>query len=194
MFKIEDGTGSGRLAAVDYGNRLLTYAISNTEGEAATEVGRSFNINSGAITLTNANETPILYFKNKDADAIHIFAIAIGLGPSTGGSSSTIPKITIVRNPTGGTIVSSAVPAPIVSNRNYGSVIELEADTYIGGTGYSMTGGTDHILFFQASNGRLFATIDEVIPENKSIGVTITPQTGNTSQIVYAALILNIQV
>lgn len=191
--RIEDGKGSGKFAAVDWRNRIETHTVSMTAGEQATSDGESFNVNTGWITLTSANETPILYLKNNDLIKIHISAIAVGLSPSTGGSSSEIPSISVVKNPTGGTIVSSAVAAPIVSNRNFGSVNQLDADVYIGGTGYSMTGASDHLIIAQASNGRVFATIDEVIPQNKSIGILITPQSGTTSQKVYAALILNIE-
>lgn len=190
---IQDGKGSGKFAQVDSRNRLQAKCVAVSAGEAATTDGDSFNINTDWITLTNANETPVLYLKNTGTINIHISAIAAGLSPSTGGSSSEIPSIKIIKNPTGGTIVSGAVAAPIISNRNFGSVVELAADVYKGGTGSSMTGGTDHIVIGQASNGRVFAGIDELIPPNKSIGVTITPQTGTTSQKVYAALILNLE-
>lgn len=187
--KIQDGSGRGYLAKVDADQRLLVEATSTPDDKRATEEGNSYNVNTGIITLTNATDTPIMYFKNTGEPDVHITAIAFGVGPSTGGSGG-IPKITIIRNPTAGTITSGS-DVDINSNRNYGSSNTLDATAKKGATGLTMTDGTDHIIFFQTSNGRLFAAIDEVLTKNDSIGVKFDPQASNTSQDVYAALILN---
>lgn len=193
MAKIEDGIGAGALAKVSGTNRLYTSAVSTTENEQATKTGRSFNINTGVITLTDAADTPVLYLKNNEIGSLHITAIAIGVGPSSGGSGG-IPKITVIRNPTTGTIVSSTpTDVDIISNRNYGSAATLTVDAYKGATGDTMTNGEDHIIFFQTSNGRLFATIDEVLERGNSIGIKFDPQASNTSQDVYAALICHLE-
>jgi hypothetical protein len=185
---IRDGKGGGYLARVDDENRLRVFGTTQSEDYAATKAGRSYNINTGIITLTDSVDTPVIYFKNTGTDPFHITAIAVGLGPSTGGSGG-IPKITVVRNPTAGTIIDTPVAVDIESNRNFGSPLTLNADIYKGATGKTMTDGTDHIIFFQASGGRLFATIDEYITTGKSIGIKIDPQPSNTSQDVYVALV-----
>lgn len=190
---LRDGTGSGKLAKVNNNNRLYVNSISTDENQQATRTGRSYNINSGEVTLTNATATPVIYLKNNENEDLHITAFAIGLGTSANGDATIPVKITVVRNPTGGTIVDNATAVDINSNRNYGSSSTLTVDCYKGATGNTMTGGENHILFFQPDFGRLFATIDEVIPKGSSLGVTIEPPTGNTSLLCYAALICHLE-
>jgi len=185
---IKDGAGDGFSAKVNANNRLYTNSVQKSEAGEANTKGNAYNLNTGVITLTNAVDTPIMYVKNNESQDLNITAIAVGLGPSTGGSGG-IPKITIVRNPTAGTIVSGATAIDINSNRNYSSSNSISVNAYKGATGNTMTDGTDSLIFFQNSSGRLFATIDEVLPKGSSIGVKFDPQASNTSQDVYCALI-----
>jgi outer membrane protein assembly factor BamB len=188
-FKIKDGTGDKYRARVDKKKRLHADSVTRTQEELANIEGNAFNINTGVITLTNATETPIMYLKNNDDKDLTIEAIAVGVGPSTGGSGG-IPKITIIRNPTTGTTIDNTNDVDIKSNRNYGSSNQgTNIVAYKGATGETMTDGDDHIIFFQNSSGRLFASINEVLPKGTSIGVKFDPQTGNTSQDVYCAFI-----
>ena len=189
MSIIQDGT-SGSKATVSANNRLYTNSVVVTEDEQATKDGRSYNVNTGIINLSNSDDTPILYLKNTGGADLHITAIAVGFGPSTGGSGG-IPKITILRNPTAGTIISSPTNVDVNSNRNYGSADTMDVLAYKGETGDTMTDGTDHLILFQGAGGRLFASIDELLPKGTSIGVKIDPQPSNTSMDVYAALILH---
>jgi hypothetical protein len=193
-YKIKDGTGTGELAKVNGDNRLYTQAVTITENDDANKKGLAYNINTGIITLTSAADTPIMYLKNNDDTTLHITAIAVGVGPSTGGSGG-IPKITVIRNPTAGTTISNANDVDIKSNRNYGSQNTLsDVVAYKGATGETITDGEDHLILFQTSNGRLFAQIDEILEKGSSIGVKFDPQTGNTSQDVYCALICHQEV
>jgi hypothetical protein len=185
---IKDGAGAGSSAKVNANNRLYTNSIQKSEAAEANTKGNAYNLNTGTITLTDSVDTPIMYVKNNETEDLNITAIAVGLGPSTGGSGG-IPKITIVRNPTAGTIVSGATDIDINSNRNYSSSNTVSVTAYKGATGSTMTDGDDSLLFFQTSNGRLFASIDEVLPKGSSIGVKFDPQPSNTSQVVYCALI-----
>ena len=59
---IKDGAGAGYVAKVNANNRLYTNAITTNETEQANKVGNAYNINSGFITLTDAVDTPVLYF------------------------------------------------------------------------------------------------------------------------------------
>jgi hypothetical protein len=189
---IKDGAGSGTEAKVNENQRLYTSSITVDEDQSATKDGRSFNINTGVITLTDSAETPILYVKNNEDVPLHVTAIAVGIGPNTDGSGS-IPVIRIKRNPSSGTIISSPTDADIVSNRNFSSSKTLTVDAYKGATSKTMTGGSDHIIFFQGANGRLFASIDEVLDKGATIGITIDLQPNNTNQIIYGALICHLE-
>ena len=194
MAQIEDGSGSSYLAKVDSKKRLYTKSVSIGENLEATKTGDSFNINTGVITLTDSVDTPVAYLKNNETKSLHIVAIAIGLGPSTGGSGG-IPKVTVIRNPTTGTIISSTPTAvDISSNRNYGSAKALDSVlAYKGATGDTMTDGDDHLIIFQSAGSRLFATIDELLPTGSSIGVKVDPQPSNTSMDVYCAFICHLE-
>jgi hypothetical protein len=192
MTILSDGAGNGKRAKVDGNNRLATRSVITSEDEAATKDGRSYNVNTGVITLTNSDDTPVMYVKNNEVQDLHITAIAVGFGASTGGSGMN--KVTVLRNPTAGTIIDSTpTNVDISSNRNYGSALTITADAYKGATGDTMTDGEDHLILFQGASGRLFATIDELIPQGKSIGIKIDPLAGNTSMDVYAALICHLE-
>ena len=185
---IEDGTGSGKMAKVNSGQRLYTRSVSNTESQEANSDGDAYNINTGYITLTNDVETPVLYVKNNEDENLMIDAIALGVSSSTGGDTTDITYATVIRNPTDGTIISGATDVDIVGNRNYGSQNTPLVDAYKGATGSTMTDGDEHIIL-QLSTGRAFASINEIIPKGGSIGIKFKPLTSNTSVKVYAALV-----
>ena len=186
---VQDGTGSGKSARVNSGNRLYTRGVDSTEGQQANLNGQAFNINTGYITLTNAVDTPVLYLKNNEDFDLIIEAIAVGIQPSTGGVSTEEPYITVVRQPSSGTIISNATAVDINSNRNYASSNSLDVDAYKGATGNTISGGEDHLLIQQSDGGRAFATIDGVLPKGTALGVKIKPPTSNTSMDVYVAVI-----
>lgn len=185
---IRDGSGRGYLARVDDVGRIFTRTVTETQEQEALEEGDAYNLNTGKITLTNDTNTPILYFKNNEARDYIIIAVALGLGPSTGGSGD-IPEVTFIRNPTTGTIISSPTNVDINSNRNYGVNRTLTADVYKGATGDTMTNGIDHIFIYAKADNRSFITIGEVLPKGTSFGLKLKPQPGNSSMTVYAAII-----
>ena len=81
---ILDGTGQGNWAKVNDNNRLYTDAITTSESFQASKLGNSYNINTGIIDLTDANETPLIYVKNNEDQDLHILTIVIGVWTSTG--------------------------------------------------------------------------------------------------------------
>lgn len=189
---LRDGTGSGSLAKVNANNRLYVNSVSTSEDKKATEDGDSYNLNTGAITLTNAADTPVFYLKNNETQDLHITAFAIGLGTSDGTATDEV-RITVIRNPTAGTIINSPTNVDINSNRNFGSSNTLTADVYKGATGDTMTDGTDHLLIFSPDFTRAFITIDEILPTGASIGVKIRPPASNTSMDCYLAVICHLE-
>ena len=191
---IHGDSGSGIYeVGVTTSKQLRTFAETTGEETQANLKGNAYNINTGEITLTDAVQTPVLYFKNNEDQDLLITAIAVGLKNSTGGAATDLATITVTRNPKAGTIVSGATDVDIISNRNYGSSNTLSlSDAFKGATDITMTGGTDHLLIYQTDLGRAFATIDEVIPKGRSIGIKITPLANNTSLTCYVALICHL--
>ena len=189
---IKDGS-TGYVAQVDSDLRLQTYAVTINENNQANSKGRAYNINTDDITLTDAVETPILYIKNNEDKDLHITALDLWAGTSTGGTATLGTKWVVERNPTAGTIVSNATAVDIESNRNFGSNNTLLVDSYKGATGNTMTGGTDHLVFRGTLLSRIYVEIDEIIPKGSSIGIHVKPPTSNTSLIVYAAAICHLE-
>jgi hypothetical protein len=194
-FIIQDGTGSGQVAKVNGSNRLYVDAVQKSEQAEANIQGDAYNINTGQITLTSASESAILYIKNTDSTKrLFVSSIAIGLGPSTGGVATEIPAITVLRNPTTGTIIESTpTDVDINSNRNFSSSNSLTIDAYKGGEAETFTDGTEHIIFYASDNSRLFADIEEVLENGASLGIKIDPQGSNTNMTCYAAVVCHVE-
>ena len=121
---IEDGSGKSFKAKVDENLRLHTQSVTETEAQHAAEVGEAFNINTGTINFT-ADGT-LLYFKNDEDTDFVVESIAVGVGTMT----ETDPvKITVVRNPTAGDLITDATAVDMKQNRNFGSSIALKTTT-----------------------------------------------------------------
>lgn len=185
---IIDGEGNGNVAGVNARKRLKVQAINESVIFDATDRADSYTVNSGPVTLTTANESAVLYLKTNEDQPLHITEIIIGLQPTTGGTAVTAPTISVVRNPSTGTIVSNATAADITSNRNYGSSKQLTADVFKGVEGATVTNGTEHLFISCNAGSRVVVPVDEVLTKGDSIAVLVTPQASNTNMIVYAAL------
>ena len=185
--KIEDGTGSGKLARVDDNQRLYTDAITESIKDAETENGNAYNLNTGDVTLTSAAKTTVFYFKNNEDKDYHLTAFIYNLGNSTGGSGDV--KMDVIKNPTTGDIITNANDVEMISNINYGSSSTLDANVYKGATGETVVNGDISISTRSASNtGRIFIGLGIiVVPKGSSIAVDYTPPSGNTSQTIQIA-------
>lgn len=188
MVQINDGTGSGNSAKVDSNKRIHTQSVTETEALHAAEIGEAFNINTGSISFTAAGT--LLYIKNNEDKELIIEAIAVGTGA---GTTSDIGEITVERNPTGGDLISDATAVDMNQNRNFGSSGTLTADVFKGKSGGTSTGGDDIILFYHDSNGRLFGSIDLVLPKGQSIAVTYDPKLSSGTQKAYCAIICHLK-
>ena len=184
---IVGGAGRSYEAGVSERNRLLTEAIERTELHEAVHKGDGYNINTGVVTLTDAAETPMLYFKNLEDKSFHMTSIIVGTRSSTGGATTEV-DIMIVRNPSAGTITSGS-DVDILTNRNFGSAKTVSSTAKKGATGLTMTGGTDHIFAYGTTSSRTVIPVEEVIPKDKSLGVKIPPPASNTSMNCYVAIV-----
>jgi hypothetical protein len=183
-FEILDGSGTGLRAKVDSNYRLHTHSVSESISENASSNGESYNVNTGTINLTSSSESSVVYLKNTDEKDLLISTIGYLLGNSTGGTGNL--TIDVYKNPSAGTLISDAVNADIIENKNTGSNNTLEANVYKGGEGKTCTGGT---LFYssliaKSAGSYIVGTGNIVVPKGKSICVKISPQALNTSMDV----------
>lgn len=191
---IVDGTGKGFAGKVDANNRQRALADSQSLFQAAAQLGDTFNFNTGTINLTSALESAVAYLENQTANVIVIPAIGFLLGNSTGGAGDL--NLKVIRNPKTGTIVTTAVPVDIFQNKNAGSnrtfsITELprfkgvEADTFTDGSDWFLTLLSSDALPYVIDTG------DLVLQPGASIGISITPQTGNTSMDIQIFMAVN---
>lgn len=189
-----DGEGSGREAGVDKRNRVKASSIIETESNYSTSLGLKFNVNTGDITLTNANKTSVLYFKNNDNRDVIVDALIYNLGSSNSGSLDC--KIDILRNPTAGDIITNAndvlIGPDVNANLNFGSSNTLECLAYKGATGEAVLSGGGTVITTRnpVPTGRILISPGGgmILPKGTSLGIDFTPSVGNLSQIVQFAL------
>jgi|DEB0MinimDraft_6_1074348.scaffolds.fasta_scaffold38448_2 hypothetical protein len=187
--KIDSGTGNGKSVKIDDQNRMYVDAITFNRAEEEVERGNGYNINTGVINLTSANKSAVLYMKNNEDDPLVVTALFYMWGTSTGGTGDVL--VTMLRNPSAGTIISNAVAAEMAGvNRNFGSNKSLSADIYKGAEGNTFTNGDKVIesLLDQGARRTVLTVGDVVIPKGSSLGIDITPATGNTSLDVEFAI------
>lgn len=189
MSIIEDGKGAGRSAQVDDQNRLRTHSVTEPEALHSAEEGKAFNINTGLISITA--DATLLYIKNtEDADLV---IEAVALGSFEGITHSDDPYITLVRNPTGGDLISDATAVSMNANRNFGSSRVLSADVYKGKVGGTVTGGDDLAILQATPGGRSFYTIEFIVPKNTSTAVKLTANITSGSANWYCAAIVYVK-
>lgn len=184
MSTIDDGTGSGAQAKVGQQKRVHTHALTASDISVAGMRGDAFDVNSGIITLTTANESGILYIKNDEDVEIALAVMFSNLGSTTGGSGSGVLKWHL--NPTGGTLISGAVDANSI-NRKLGDPNILAGDQFKGAEGNTVT-STSSIDIPTAVSG-IYSSIF-IIPKGQSFAVTYEPPTGNTSQDVQMGVLV----
>lgn len=186
---ITDGKGTGYQAQVNTKGQLETCSVTLVQSSQASNDGDSYNINTGVMTLTSGNKSAVLYMKNNETKPILIDALFYLIGNSTGGVGDML--ITVLRNPTAGTVVSDATDAEMAGvNRNFGSSKTLDADIYKGGEGKTLTDGDKVIesIFNQVPTRAVISAGAIVLPKGSSIGIEVTPATLNTSLDVEFAI------
>lgn len=184
---IRDGTGSGAEAQVYSDNKLAARVVSSSENQDAVIDGRAFNINTGWISSIAA-DSALVYFYNGDDENFFVDAIAVGLKD---GSATDVQGIYAVLNPTGGTLVGAATDCDMIENRKSGDGKAFSSSTLIykaTASGQTLTGGRDAALFAQNDQGRLYATVDFLIPKGQAFGIRLE-RLGAFSGDVYAAII-----
>jgi hypothetical protein len=181
-FQIQDGTGSSRKAKVTELNRILVDSI--TEERAvynSIEDGNTFVVSTGFLSFTGVTgqENGVLYLKNNSDKKMLVHHIKLWSG-----TANQLTKITMYKNPTTGTLISSGITSTI-ENINLGSSNEYEGLGYQGnGTFLTVTNGdifgrhylgvgNQQMLMFMW-NGAL------VLDKGNSLAVTCEPPNGVT--------------
>ena len=181
---IENGAGDGTKARVFTGsNRLAVQSVTRSALGDSIDRAATWNVGTGPITLTTATQSAVMYLKNNGAVTIEIDLYVLLTGPSTGGTGRAL--ISVVRNPTGGTIVTGALPVSDKVQMNFGSNAQPSATIYKGAEGNTLT-GFDSEFRSQMGVGpdRLLLPVITQLTEGSSIGVRYTPPAGNTSQSI----------
>ena len=189
---IQDAATS-KTARVNLDNTLSVHSVTISEAEHATDLGQSYNINTGTIALTSAGVSGVLYFKNNEDINIHVDHIIVLLGNTTGGVTTDSTEIKVLSNPTAGTVISGATDADMIQNRNIGASSTLDALVYKGAEGLTFTDGEELVGSLLSPGTRAPFVLDITVPKGKAIGVTIEPNDSNTNMKVMVALVVHIE-
>ena len=185
--KIDDSTGSGHGLKINSNNEAHVFAIVESELESANDKGLAYNLNSGEVAGITSGDASLIYFKNDESEVYIIDAIAIGLRGFTGLSDMAV--VEVIKNPTGGDIISDATAADMKSNANFGSSNALEVGTlvYKGKNSGTITDGVLHAYAYANNNSRTFAVLNMEVPRGGSVAVKVTSDA--TAGNAYCALI-----
>lgn len=187
--KIDDGEGNKVQAGVNGRKELKTFAISETEIQAATSLGLGFNLNSGEVTSISSGSATLIYFKNGEASTYAINAIALGMRGFT--NLTDMAVVTVLKNPTTGDLITDETPIDIKSNSNFGSSNNINGSTLLfkGKNAGTISGEEEiHAILYAGNNQRLFASLNMEIPKGSSIAIKIDTG-GATAGNAYCALI-----
>jgi hypothetical protein len=180
---IQDGTGTGDRLRVTPFNRMLVQSVVITEEDDAISRGDGYQIASGPVTFTGANQTAVLYTKNDDDRDFVLDRAVLILGSAVGATATADWTVQVLRNPTGGTIIDNAVAAGI-SNSNHGSANIPTGINYKGVESDTFTDGTGAPQPIKQSIDRIILPLGRRLPKGTSIGFRVTPPAGTTSATV----------
>jgi hypothetical protein len=179
---------TGTSARVDENNNLHVFAVTESEVENANAKGCALNINTGLIALTGTGDSAIVYFKNDESVDYVITGLVVGVGIRSA-TTTDYPLVTIVKDPTAGTIISNATAVDMKSNSNFGSSNAFASTTlaYKGVDGATLTDGSDHAIVM-IGEGRTFISIPIELARGHAMGVNIDLNTSGGAN-VYCAII-----
>jgi len=189
MATIENGGTAPNKVGVNGNGEILALAKSFSVAEAATQRADSYSLSSGIVTLGDATEQGVFFLKNNEIRDLVINRIRVNLGPSTGGVTTDITHVRIYKNPSAGTLISEANAVEVNSNRNFGSTVELDVDEFKGDGSSTVTDGTVHNeTFISPGSGGTFSA-DEILPNGKSLAITVEPNDSNTNMKVLVNIV-----
>jgi hypothetical protein len=178
---LQSGDNNAYKAAIDSDGRLTTKSFQESFEEKSVFQGDAYNLNTGDITI-GAAASGVSYLKNTDPNVTLIVKSFIYLLGNSGVSGED-GLVTIIENPTSGTLLSGSAGTP--KNRNAGLQQKtLNVDWRIGSAGATVTGGSTLIDSRLATPiGRSVVAVPVAVPPGSSLAIKYTPQSSNTSQI-----------
>lgn len=184
-FIIKDGTGKGSELKVGGDNKLEARAVIEEEVISRCSDGDAYNFNTGLISISG--DATLIYLKNNFSENMVITDIAIGA--FEGITHSDIPYITVIKNATGGDLITDATAIDMNQNRNFGAKKSADIDVYRGKTSGTITGGEDVALLQINKTGRAFFSLDLILQKGSSIAIKLTGNVSSGSANYYCALI-----
>lgn len=185
---LDDGTGNAFSAKVNANKRLYVNAVTNTHVDTATNLGNSYNLNTGLVSLTSADESTVAYLKNNEVQSLIVDTIIVGIGTMATPTESLI--ITAVRNPTG---VSFSTAGDMNQNRNFGSSKTLTADFFKGAEAATTTGGNDIAIFMATPSSRnVFSGIGFELAKGDAMAIQIDPN-HSAGVDIYVAFVCHLE-
>ena len=178
--KIEDGTGTGKLARVDSTNRLEVDAQTHSKlHDVSIDEGQVYMFSTGGfinMTTTDA-KTGILYIKNDSATKFLIIHSIRTCGEQ-------IQKVLLYKNSTTGTLISGATNGQ-VTNLNLASSNAPEATCYKGSATTTLTDGT--ILANHVNNiGHSTVKTEDALILGKNDSLSITFELATAGEVCVA--------
>ena len=184
------GHTSGEVARVDANNRLHVQATTDSSQHSAVAAKRGYNINTGWVTMTDAADTGLLYFKNNEANDFHVEQFVFGFDTHANGTATDLVRVRIIKSITSGDIIDDAVVCPVISNSYVGSGTTLDADVFIGDTADGAhTGGTVHAHIGSSDFAHASIPLIMSIPKGENILITVDAPASTDSFPMYAAMI-----
>lgn len=181
-----DGDGGVKRVLVTKKGRIYTYSITSPVIDQATEQGQAFNLNTGEISSVSTADTAVFYYKHLEDLPLFIDAAIIGVDSAAASAGSH--TVTMIRNPTAGTIVSGASAGDINVNRNFDSGNSLSNSIfYKGANGNTFTDGSDYLLGY-VEEGRSVASVSTILFKGNSVGFKISPNLSSGTMNVYCAI------
>ena len=184
--QIKDGTGTGYLAKVDNTNRLRGRNVSENFLTEAVRDAEGFAITPGLLTLTSANQSAILYFKNNEQNDFVLTRAICTPFRTTGGTEDFVTFQ--CRYGATGMSSGSGTDASFI-NLKFGDSNTVTFDSEVGQEGASLSGSTSVGFTFAVPFGQtFFADVFIRIPPGQSFAILITPPPSNTSCVVVGAV------
>lgn len=188
--EIENGVGDSSKWLIDENNRGHVLSINISESVDSLLAGNAYNLNTGLISIS-ADGTLIYFKSDEDKDVLIETLVVADLGGIT---HSADPYITIIKNPTGGDLISDQTAVSMNQNRNFSSSKTLATNTlaYKGKSAGTVTGGSDVAILSHNPGGRDSYPINFLLQRGAEFAVKLTANVSSGSANYYAALIIHL--